>query len=233
MGFTGHHRLNMARATPGETRKSRILLVDDHPIVLIGLTELINQKRDMVVCGKAESAEAALQAIPSIHPDLVIVDLSLQGTGGLELIKDLKIRHPKLPVLVLSMHEESLYAERVLRAGARGYIMKREVRTQLEIAIRRTVSGKIYLSQRMSEQLLELVAGPAQANKGPPLEQLSDREVEVFEMIGRGKGTTEIAKLLHLSVKTIEGYRANIKTKLGLKSALELIRYSLQCYPKT
>ena len=223
----------MSRATTGEAPKTRILLVDDHPIVRIGLTELINQKRDMVVCGEAESTEAALQAIPALHPDLVIADLSLQGTGGLGLIKDLKIRHPKLPVLVLSMHEESLYAERVLRAGARGYIMKREARTQLEIAIRRTVGGKIYLSKRMSEQLLELVTGSVQAKKGPLLDRLSDRELEVFEMIGRGKGTSEIAKLLHLSVKTIEGYRANIKSKLGLKSALELVRHALQCSPKT
>jgi DNA-binding NarL/FixJ family response regulator len=223
----------MARTTPGESRKTRIFLVDDHPVVRIGLKELINQKPDLLVCGEAESAEAALQAILSLHPDLAIVDLSLQGAGGLGLIKDLKIRHPKLPVLVLSMHEESLYAERALRAGARGYVMKREARTQLESAIRRTVGGKIYLSKRMSDRLLELVTGPVQAKKGQPLEQLSDRELEVFEMIGRGKGTSEIAKLLHLSVKTIEGYRANIKTKLGLKSALELVRYALQCYPKT
>ena len=223
----------MARATSGESRKTRIFLVDDHPIVRIGLTELINQKRDLVVCGEAESAEAALQAIPSLHPDLVIMDLSLKGTGGLGLIKDLKIRHPKLPVLVLSMHEESLYAERALRAGARGYVMKREAGTQLESAIRRTVGGKIHLSKRMSDQLLELVTGPASAKRGPLLDRLSDRELEVFEMIGRGKGTSEIARLLHLSVKTIEGYRANIKAKLGLKSALELVRYALQCYPKT
>jgi len=222
----------MARATSGESRKTRIFLVDDHPIVRIGLTELINQKRDLVVCGEAESAEAALQAIPSLHPDLVILDLSLKGTGGLGLIKDLKIRHPKLPLLVLSMHEESLYAERALRAGARGYVMKREAGTQLESAIRKTVGGKIHLSKRMSDQLLELVTGPAPAKRGPLLDRLSDRELEVFEMIGRGKGTSEIAKLLHLSVKTIEGYRANIKVKLGLKNALELVRYALQCYPK-
>ncbi len=223
----------MARATPGTSRKTRIFLVDDHPIVRIGLTELINQKRNLVVCGEAESAEAALQAIASLHPDLVIVDLSLEGTGGLGLIKDLKIRHPKLPVLVLSMHEESLYAERALRAGARGYIMKQEAKTRLEIAIRRVVGGKIYVSPKMSDRLMELATGPGPARKGMPLEHLSDRELEVFEMIGRGKGTSEIARLLHLSVKTIEGYRANIKTKLGLQSALELVRYALQCYPKT
>jgi DNA-binding NarL/FixJ family response regulator len=221
------------RATSEAPRKTRIFLVDDHPIVRIGLTELINQKRDLVVCGDAESAGAAIQAIPSSHPDLVIVDLSLKGSGGLGLVKDLKIRHPKLPVLVLSMHEESLYAERALRAGARGYIMKGEAKTQLEIAIRRVVSGKIYLSKRMSDRFLEFVTGPAQAKKGPLLAQLSNRELEVFEMIGRGKGTGEISRLLHLSVKTIEGYRANIKTKLGLKSALDLVRYALQCSPKT
>jgi DNA-binding NarL/FixJ family response regulator len=223
----------MASTTSGGLRKTRIFLVDDHPIVRIGLTELINQKRDLVVCGDAESAEAALQAIPVLHPDLVIVDLSLKGAGGLGLIKDLKIRHPKLPVLVLSMHEESIYAERSLRAGARGYIMKGEAKTQLETAIRRAVSGKIYLGKRMSDQILELLTGPAQAKRGPLLEHLSDRELEVFEMIGRGKGTSEIARLLHLSVKTIEGYRANIKGKLGLKSALELVRYAIQHAPKS
>jgi DNA-binding NarL/FixJ family response regulator len=212
--------------------KARIFIVDDHPVVRKGLIEFLNLEEDLVTCGESASAEEALESLPALKPDLVILDLSLKGTSGLELLKDIRIRHPDLPVLVLSMHEESLYAERVLRAGARGYIMKQEALPELKIAIRRVLDGKIYLSGRMGEQLLESFAHGARVRTGSPLERLSDREMEVFEMIGRGLETKEIAYKLHLSVKTVETHRANIKRKLDMKSSSDLVRHAMSWVQK-
>lgn len=213
-------------AVPAQPR--RVLLVEDHPIVRQGLTELIEQEPDLSVCGVAASVPEALQAIAAEQPDIALVDLSLQDTSGIELIKDIKARQPQLPVLVLSMHDETLYAERALRAGARGYIMKEEATERVMTAIRKVLSGEIYLSERMSARLVsKLVDGPPTTG-GAPVERLSDRELQVFEMIGRGIGTRQIAEALHISVKTIETHRERIKTKMRLANNSELVQHAMQ-----
>ena len=208
--------------------KVRIMIVDDHPIVRKGIADLVCQKPDFAVCGDADRVEDALPEIDRLKPDLVIVDLSLKGAGGLELLKDLKIRHPEMPALVLSMHDETLFAERALRAGARGYVMKQEAVNELEHAIRRVLAGKVYLSQAMSDRLLHMVSQGDKLRDRSPMERLSDRELEVFEMIGRGLPMREIAKELHLSVKTIETHRAHIKEKLNITSAVQLVQHATQ-----
>jgi len=207
--------------SPG-TRRRTVFLVDDHPIVLQGLAMLIDQQEDVCVCGRSSTAEDALPAIASASPDVVIVDLSLEGSSGLSLIKDLHIRHQRLPILVLSMHDEALFAERALRAGALGYVMKQEPAGELLAALRRVLHGEIYLSERMSQGLLKSVARSGAARKESPLGGLSDRELEVFELIGRGLKTGEIARRLHLSVKTVQTHRAHIKDKLALPNSAKL-----------
>jgi DNA-binding NarL/FixJ family response regulator len=219
---------NSPRKIQEVSKRRKVFLVDDHPVLRNGLTELINRSDDLLVCGEASTAEDGLRKISELKPDLAIVDLSLDGASGLELVKNLKIRLPETPVLVLSIHDESFYAERCLRAGARGYIMKQEAIEEVKSAIRQILGGKIYLSPRMSERLLEAVARGEAARSGSPLDRLSDRELEVFEMIGRGRATAEIAKKLHLSVKTIETYQAKLKEKLNLKDAAELMRHALR-----
>jgi DNA-binding NarL/FixJ family response regulator len=209
-----------------DNQKYRVLIVDDHPVVRQGLAQLVNQESDLMVCGIAGNALQALELVTSSQPDVVIVDLALEGHSGLELVKDLRARFPKLPVLVLSMHEESLYAERALRAGARGYIMKEEPTDRVMQALRRLLTGDIYLSDRMAGRLLQkMVSGRGDA-QGSLVEQLTDRELEVFQLIGRGLGTRDIAEQLHLSVKTIETHRENIKRKLSLDSAVELHQHA-------
>jgi DNA-binding NarL/FixJ family response regulator len=208
-------------------QKVRILVVEDHPVVRQGLAQLINAEPDLVVCGEAETAADALKAVAAQQPDVVIIDLSLKGTSGLELIKDVKVRHPRLPMLVLSMSDENIYAERALRAGARGYMMKEEATDKVLVAIRRVLTGQVYLSDPMAAKMLhQFVAGDPGANS--PVDRLSDRELEVFELIGRGLGTSEIARNLHLSPKTIETYRAHIKEKMGLETAQELFQHAIQ-----
>jgi len=203
------------------------LIVDDHPIVRQGLSELINQEDDLVVCAEAEDAHQALNAIKDNQPDMLIVDIALPDTSGLELIKDITARYPDLPVLALSMHDESLYAERAMRAGARGYIMKQEATEEVIAAIRKVFAGQIYASERMKEKMVrKLVKGPTQ-QAASPIDRLSDRELEVFLLIGQGYGTRQIAKKMYLSVKTIETYRAHIKEKLDLKDSNELLRYAI------
>ena len=211
---------------PGQVRR-KIFLVDDHAVVRNGLAELINQATDLAVDGEAATAEEALEKIAAATPDIAIVDLTLGDMSGLELLKHLKARHPQLPVLVLSMHDESFYAERCLRAGARGYIMKKEAIEQVEIAVRQILDGKVYLSQKMSNQFLLAVARGDADKIGSPVNQLSDRELEVFECIGRGLGASEIARKLHLSVKTIESYQAKLKEKLHLKDSSQLFQHAL------
>lgn len=203
----------------------RILVVDDHPIVRLGLRQMLSAEPDLSVCGEAETAEAALRLVQASKVDFAIVDLSLGTVNGLELVRQLHNDRPDLPVLVLSMHDEALFAERALRAGARGYITKQQAIDGLVGAIRHVLAGKIYVTARVSQQVLEGLGrrGPA---SGGHLGGLTDREFEVFEMIGRGLGTAEIADRLHVSVKTIETYRSNIKTKLNLKDATELVRYA-------
>lgn len=208
--------------------KRRIFIVDDHPMMRQGLAQLINAESDLAICGEAENAESALDSIGSLKPDLVLADISLPGKNGLELIKDFHALQPGLPVLVISMHDESLYAERVLRAGGRGYIMKQEGGKKLMQAIRQVLDGKVYVSEKMSADILEIFSGRRAGAEGSPVEQLTDREFEVFQLLGQGKGTRDIAEKLHLSVKTVEAHRANIKTKLKLKSSPELIRSAVR-----
>jgi len=208
--------------------KKRILIVDDHPMMRQGLEQLIGAEPDLAVCGEAENAEAALGSIGTLKPDLVLADISLPGKNGLELIKDFQALQPGLPVLVISMHDESLYAERVLRAGGRGYIMKQEGGKKLMQAIRQVLDGKIYVSEKMSADILEIFSGHRPGAKSSPVEKLTDREFEVFQLLGQGKGTRDIAEKLHLSVKTVEVHRANIKAKLDLKTAAELVHFAVR-----
>ena len=204
--------------------KKQILIVDDHPILRRGLAHVINDQPDMVVCGEAGTPAEALTALKTLKPDLVIVDLSLGDQDGLSLIKDLKIRLREVPTLVLSMHEESLYAERALLAGAKGYIMKNSAGQKLIEALRKGLSGGIYLSEEVSAKLLRrMTEGFRDAGKSP-VERLTDRELEVYQLIGRGRGTQEIATAMHVSPKTIETYRERIKDKLDLKDFQDLVR---------
>lgn len=227
-GFALEKAMMKPKATDQEpAAKRRIYLVDDHVLVRQGLALMINGTSDLVLCGESGSAEEALQDIPRSKPDVAIVDLSLDGTSGLELIKNLRERHPELQVLVLSMHEESFYAERVLRAGAIGYIMKQEAIGELEKAIRRILDGGIYVSESISDRLLNTITRSESGTRASPMDLLSDRELEIFELIGRGLGSSEIARKLHLSVKTIESYRARLKEKLDLKDASHLLRQAL------
>jgi len=215
------------RAKP-EVARSRVFLVDDHPLVREWLSQLIEREDDLAVCGEAEDAPEALQKIEETKPDIVIADISLKHTHGLELVKDLQARRPSLPVLVLSMHDESLYAERVLRAGARGYITKQEATKRILQAVRQVLSGQIYISEKMASRMVhKLVLGRADSQKSP-IERLTDRELEVFQLIGRGQATRRIAAELHLGVKTVESYRARIKEKLKLEDGTQLLQHAIQ-----
>ena len=208
----------------------RILIVEDHPIMRSGLVQLISNEKDLLVVGQFEEAGSAFGSIEKLKPDVAIVDLSLKGSSGLELIKSIKAAYPKLLMLVLSMYDESVYAERVLRAGAAGYVMKQEATDRVLIALRKVLNGGIYLSERMSSKFMhQLVGGGIKTtNGGSLIERLSDRELEVFGLIGEGRGTRQIAEQLHLSVKTVESHRAHIKEKLNLRSATELVHRAIQ-----
>jgi DNA-binding NarL/FixJ family response regulator len=208
--------------------KKRIFIVDDHPMMRQGLAQLVNNEPDLTVCGEADTAGQALNVVCGCQPDMLIADISLPDKNGLELIKDLRALHPELSILVISMHDEELYAERVLRAGGRGYVMKQEGGKILMEAIRQVLSGKVFVSEKMSAKILEIFSGRRDQSGGSPVQRLSDREFEVFQMIGEGKGTRQIAEHLHLSVKTVEVHRANIKEKLRLKTATDLVRYAVR-----
>jgi len=205
--------------------KRRVLIIDDHAVLREGLALVINVQPDLLVCGEAANVAGGLQAVALTQPDIALIDLSLTGGSGLELVKDLKAQYPNLPTLVLSLHDEALYAERVLRAGGRGYIMKRASTTDLLVAIRKVLDGEIYLSQTMGSLVVRQALGdPESAASGDPLEQLSDRELEVFQLLGEGHGTREIAQQLGLSMKTVSCYRQNIQAKLQLKDAAGLVQ---------
>jgi DNA-binding NarL/FixJ family response regulator len=208
--------------------KKKIIIVDDHPIVRQGLAELINQEQDLYVCAQADNAHQAMEAIRREKPDMAIVDISLKDSSGIELIKDIKINFDGLAVLTLSMHDESLYAERALRAGAKGYIMKQEATDNVINAIRKVLSGQLYLSDKMAENMVFKLVGTSTDSNSSPLDKLSDRELEVFTLIGQGHRTRQIAEKLHLSVKTIETYRAHLKEKLNFTTATELLQYAIQ-----
>jgi DNA-binding NarL/FixJ family response regulator len=218
---------NYKSQTSAGARK-RILVVDDHPIVRQGLVLLINREPDLVVCGEAEEASGAMHVLASARPDVLILDISLNGPDGLDLLKILRASHPTLPVLILSMHDESIYAERALRAGANGYIMKQEATERVLVALRRILSGEIYVSDRIADKLLRHYITGSGTLRNSSISDLSDRELEVFRLIGEGHGTRQIAEELHLSVKTVESYQAHIKEKLSLRSARELMQRAIR-----
>jgi DNA-binding NarL/FixJ family response regulator len=207
----------------------RIFLVDDHPVTREGLARIINHEAGLEVCGEAGTAARAVAAIEQQKPDLVIIDVSLAaGASGLELIKDLATRHAQLAMLVLSTHDETLYAERALRAGARGYVMKQEPIERVMQAIRKVLTGEVYLSPAMNERMLRKMTSPHPSPLASEIEQLSDRELEVFRLLGQGRGTRQIASDLHLSISTVETYRTHIKEKLRLNRAPELVRHAVE-----
>lgn len=209
-------------------RPSRILYVDDHPAYIMGVKMLLQDHPDIVIAATAQDLHAALEAIVKERPDLVIVDISLKGSNGIELLKNIKVRHPKQLVLMVSMHDESLYAVRSLRAGASGYIMKQEDPEKLLQAIRMVLDGEIYLSEKMDKRMRQQLIGRRNIRTGSPIEDLSDRELEVFGLLGQGHGTRQIAEELHLSISTIQGHCTHIKEKLNLKNATELIQHAIQ-----
>src|SRR6202050_2202698 len=214
------------RNTPAT--KKRILVVDDNPIVRQGLALLINREPDLVVCGEAEEALAAMHVLASARPDVLIVDISLNGPDGLDLLKNIRPTHATLPVLILSMHDESIYAERALRAGANGYIMKQEATEKVLVAVRRILAGGGYVSDRIADKMLKHYITGSGSLRNSSIADLSDRELEVFRLIGEGHGTRQIAEELYLSVKTVESYQAHIKEKLSLRSARELMQHAIQ-----
>jgi len=220
--------MTMTARKETETRKARILVVDDHPIVRQGLSLLIDRQSDLTVCGEADDMAAALKAVAALKPDIVILDISLEGPDGIEVLKNLRITHARLPVLVLSMHDESLYAERALRAGANGYIMKQEATERVLEAVRRLPRGEVYVSNRVANKILQQCVGGSLPAKHSPIEGLTDRELEVFRFLGRGHGTRQIAGELHLSVKTVESYQAHIEEKLALKNGHELVQHAVR-----
>jgi DNA-binding NarL/FixJ family response regulator len=209
--------------------KARVFIVDDHPIVRQGLSELISHELDLEVCGEAVDADCALGTIDDAKPDVVVLDISLgKGMGGVELIKEIKARHEDVKMIAWSMHDEKLYAERCLSAGALGYISKEAPPEDFLAALRKVLSGKVYLSENMSDRLLSRIAKGTDELQKPSIEALSDRELEVFELIGKGMTTRQIAQNLHLSVKTVETYRENLKVKLNLPNSTELVRHAVQ-----
>ncbi|HEX3820722.1 MAG TPA: response regulator transcription factor [Candidatus Sulfotelmatobacter sp.] len=216
------------RAQSPSATKKKILVVDDHPIVRQGLALLINRESDLMVCGEAQEATTAIHMLTMNRPDFLIVDISLNGPDGLDLLKSVRTSHPSLPVLILSMHDEGIYAERALRAGANGYIMKQEAAERVLVAIRRILGGEIYVSDNIANRMLKhYITGPGTL-RSSSIADLSDRELEVFRLIGEGHGTRQIAEALHLSVKTVESYQAHIKEKLSLRSARELVQHAIR-----
>jgi DNA-binding NarL/FixJ family response regulator len=219
------------RSEAAATFKRKVFIVDDHPIIREGLAQMINREPDLAVCGDAQEMHEALQAIEVHKPHILIVDISLNGPDGLDLLKNIRSKDPSLPVLVLSMHDESIYAERVLRAGANGYIMKQEATERVLIALRRILNREIYVSDRVADKMLRRFVGSGRSTaavKHSPLDALSDRELEVLHLIGEGHGTRQIAQELHLSIKTVESYQSHLKEKLSLKNSRKLMQYAIQ-----
>jgi DNA-binding NarL/FixJ family response regulator len=208
-------------------RKRRIFIVDDHPLVREGLTNLINGQSDLIVCGEAEDSASAVAGIAKARPDVALIDISLKNESGLELVKNLDHQFPLVALIVLSMHDEALYAERALRAGARGYVMKRETSRSVLASIRRVVEGGVYISERVVNSMARrLSTSPKTAEA--PVERLSDRELEIFRLLGQGRTTSEIAEDLHLSLKTVQAYCARAKEKFGVSSLGELLRAAIR-----
>jgi DNA-binding NarL/FixJ family response regulator len=213
---------------PAKEERKRILVVDDHPMMRAGLTILISKQPGMEVCCETGSPAEAMEQIPKQRPDMIIADLTMKGGGGLEFIKDARALYQNIPILVVSMHDEKIYAERSLRAGASGYIMKEESGEHLVSAIQRVLGGGVYLSETMSSRILKSVTGSTVHNEESPLQKLTDREFEVFQLIGQGKTADEIAQQLHISPRTVDVHRAQIKEKLHLTSGTALVHYAVQ-----
>jgi len=219
----------MGTASRRKSRKDKhkVFIVDDHPLLREGISRLITQQPTLSICGQAATAHQALKVIPVLKPDVVIVDITLAGSNGMDVIKNMKLRSVKSLVLVLSMHDEALYAERALRAGAKGYIMKQEASKEVLKAIHCILGGEIYLSEKMRAKMLHKIADGHSNEKTLAEEMLSDRELQVFELIGQGRGTRQIAEELSISSKTVESYRAHIKIKMNLKNAHELTQHAV------
>ena len=230
--ITGFTKLSAAATVNSDTtakeRKKRVFVVDDHPLVREMLTYLINQQPDLLMCGEAESAPEALARITACKPDVAIVDLSLKGSSGLSLIKDLAAHCPDLAVLVLSMHDESIYAEFVLRCGARGYIMKQEATHRVIEGIHRVLEGNIYISEKIADAMVSQFVRADPTEKRHPLAEFSDRELEIFELLGQGYGGAQIARMLRVSTKTVHLYYGRIRERLKLGSLRELVREALR-----
>jgi DNA-binding NarL/FixJ family response regulator len=209
-------------------KSPRIFIVDDHPVFREGLSKVIGQEPDLEVCGEADTAAEAFSKIDALAPDLVMTDIGLPGKGGLELIQDIHAINPSLPVVVVSMHEEKLYAERVLRAGGRGYVMKQAGPAKMLQAIRTVLSGRIAVSEAISAGILDNLSRPPAKDGGPAMGKLSNREFEILRLIGQGRDSHNIAEALHLSIKTVDTHRGNIRIKLGLKNSTELIHYAVR-----
>ncbi len=210
-----------------KNRKKTVLIVDDHPIFRFGLAGLITEQSHLEVCGYADSAPIALDSMRRLKPDLVLLDLSLRGTNGIELIKLMKAEEPALPILVISMHDEAVFGLRALKAGALGYVMKAEAMNHVAEAISKVMQGKIYVSPKLGEKLIFKAVQSVEAGTGSPVDALSDRELEVLQLLGKGHSTRSIAETLHLSVKTIETHRAHIKEKLGFVDSEDMVKFAI------
>ncbi len=212
---------------PPACRKTRILIVDDHPLIRGGLVELVGRQPDMEVCGEAATGREALDSAKKLDPDLIVLDLTLGDMDGMDVIHEIRVEHSRTVILVLSKSEEAIYAERALRAGANGYVMKHERLQTVLVALRRVRDGGVFLSERMQARVMSQLVGKKKPVDAPTADSLSDRELQVIEMIGKGMGASQIAKRLHLSVKTIDSHRARIKTKFGLKTAADLRQFAI------
>jgi len=218
----------MSNPKPAPAPRKKILVVDDHPMTRAGVVHLLSKQLDMIVCGEVGNPAEALSEIPKTCPDLLLTDMTMPGRSGVEFIKDVLALHASLPILVVSMHDELIYAERAIRVGARGYIMKEAGGDKLLGAIRHVLSGQVYVSQEMSARILNNLSGHKPRGSHSPIEKLSDREFEVFQLIGQGKSTRDIATQLHLSPKTVDVHRGHIKEKLELKDATSLVRHAVR-----
>jgi DNA-binding NarL/FixJ family response regulator len=221
------HLMNTSPFRP-IARKSRVFIVDDHPLVREGLTNLMNGQNDLIVCGEAKNSAQAIDGIMKTRPEVALIDISLENESGLELVKQLASRFPEVALIVLSMHDEGLYAERALRAGARGYVMKHETSSSVLASIRRVLEGGVYISERIINRMAMRLTSVDGAAATSPVERLSDRELEIFRLLGQGRTTSQIAEDLHLSLKTVQAYCARAKEKFGVTSLTELLRAAIQ-----
>src|ERR1700736_205307 len=216
--------------TGGKRRERRVLIVDDHPIVRQGLRRVMENEDDLIVCGEAETARDARTAIKELTPDVVIADISLKQGDGIELVRDVRAHHPQLPILVLSMHDEAIYAERMLSAGANGYIMKQAASEQFLVSLRRVLDGGIYVSEAIGNNMIQKFAAGGSYISANPIDRLSNRELQILHMIGKGMSTRETAETLNLSIKTVESHRQRIKRKLNLNTGTQLVQYAVNWF---